>query len=148
MSRPLRTPTDCSCRNSSTWTRDLAGDWNYNGTPEVEQTGTTLTFINEHGGESDGIFVDIDTVEATDWGNLQADIAPGLIDFSGTRWTRTEDTPAVSERRTIEPEVDYTYDLFDRLIAKDVDEDGTVDLLPVYVYDGGNRIDVFDRRGP
>ena len=67
-------------------------------------------------------------------------------------WDHRNRLTAVTERdangRTTK-EVEYTYDVFDRRIAKDVDEDGdgTIDRGERYVYDGEDIALVFDGAG-
>jgi RHS repeat-associated protein len=134
--------------NGSSWARDLDGDWDFNGqATHVTQTGASLHFINENGGQSIGHFVDINHVEATDWNDLGAVLSPGEIAWvNQSLWTRDEPTPAVLKATK---EVQYTYDVYDRLIHKSVDDyaDGSIDRAESYVYDGDDVVASFDAAG-
>jgi RHS repeat-associated protein len=137
--------------NGSAWTRSLAangGNWQFNGQAEhVDQSGTSLTFTNENGSVSSGTFVDIDTVHATDWG-VTGQVSAGKIQFNSA-WTRSEPTPGVAPAGTLTKDVLYTYDVFDRLIRKQVDDpaDGSIDRAEAFVYDGDDVVASFDAAG-
>jgi RHS repeat-associated protein len=142
------TPGKIEWANGSNWIRSLDGAWEFNGqATTVVQTGLSLHFINENGGQSIGHFVDIDHVIADDWNDLGAVLSPGEIAWvNQSLWTRNEPTPEVLKANK---QVLYTYDVYDRLIRKQVDDggDGSIDRAEAFVYDGDDVVQSFDGAG-
>ena len=79
---------------------NIGGTW-YMGGPynegmpcQIIQDGDSLTFINENGQQSSGLFIDSSTIEATDWENgLQGVLSSdgNRIDWAnGSWWVRNE----------------------------------------------------------
>lgn len=68
---------------------DLAGEyWINQQSARIEQDGTALTFINEHGGIAAGRRVDRTRVIADDWGGLVGNIDGGTIYWeNGSQWS-------------------------------------------------------------
>jgi hypothetical protein len=80
--------------NGSVWTfvpPNIAGTWLINGKQAtIGQNGSTLTFTNENGGTSAGLFISATQVEATGWGNLIGTLSNNNQTLSwsnGTVWT-------------------------------------------------------------
>jgi len=69
---------------------DISGEYMFNGkTTQVVQSGSSLTFINENGGQSSGFFLNSTQVIATNWGNLVGNLVDGAIQWqNGSTWTR------------------------------------------------------------
>jgi len=77
--------------NGSTWTRgtvpDIAGDYLFNGVARVDQSGSSLTFVNENGGSASGFFLDATHVQVPSWGNLTGTLSGNDIAWAnGSRW--------------------------------------------------------------
>jgi hypothetical protein len=85
--------------NGTRWAAppNIAGNYVFNSrSTSVVQSGTTLSFVNEHGNTSSGVFVDATHVRATDWGNLVGTINGDRIEWAnGTGWVRTTAAAAV-----------------------------------------------------
>jgi hypothetical protein len=70
-----------------------AGTWYYNGQAvQILQQGGSLTFINQNGQGSSGLFLSSTQVEATGWGNLVGTLTTQggqtIIEWAnGTTWT-------------------------------------------------------------
>lgn len=59
--------------NGSVWDRvpDISGFWKINGSyTRIDQTGTSVTFVNERGGSANGVFTTATTLRADGWGGL------------------------------------------------------------------------------
>jgi hypothetical protein len=59
----------------------------------ISQNGNTLNFTNEGGGRSSGKFLETTRVQATDWGNLTANIEDDgkkLVWGNGTVWVKKQ----------------------------------------------------------
>jgi parallel beta-helix repeat protein len=76
---------------------NIAGTWFINGTQttQIQQNGSTLTFINENGQSSPGLFQSPTQVVATGWGNLTGTLVSiddgTRINWSnGTAWSQPE----------------------------------------------------------
>ncbi len=74
-------------------TRDISGNWNYNGTCAVQVVNGNLVFINERGERSNGKWIGPSQVIATDWGNLVGNVVQfygrSYIQWSNnTTWSR------------------------------------------------------------
>jgi Bacterial Ig-like domain len=90
-------------KNGTVWSSTAAaatsigGQYTFDGqTTTVEESGSVLTFINEHGGQSQGHYLNATQVVATNWGNLVGNLVNGNIHWTnGTVWTFT--APAAQE---------------------------------------------------
>jgi len=89
--------TTITWSNNSVWTKssnttavDISGSWIANGkTATILESGSNLTFINENGGSSVGIFLASDQVQATGWGKLSGKLTNNnktLTWANGTVW--------------------------------------------------------------
>jgi hypothetical protein len=69
---------------------DISGDYTFNGLPtHVTQSGSSLTFINEAGNSSAGMFLSATEVVATDWGPLNGTLSGGNILWAnGSTWVK------------------------------------------------------------
>jgi hypothetical protein len=87
--------------NGSVWTAsdlsvgapaNVSGAWEFGGqNTTILQFGTTLVFVNEHGGASQGTLVDSTHVVATGWGNLTGTIDPAtrrIVWANASVWDR------------------------------------------------------------
>jgi hypothetical protein len=94
--------------NGTIWARpasDISGQYTFSGmTTSVQQSGSNLTFTNEHGNTSSGRFLSATEVVATDWGGLTGTVGNGEIRWAnGTVWTLS--TPSTQEN----PDIGGTY---------------------------------------
>jgi hypothetical protein len=71
----------------------IAGTWFIGGnqTTQIQQQGSSLTFINEHGNSSPGSFLNNNQVVATGWGHLVGTLVPTaygirIVWANGTSW--------------------------------------------------------------
>jgi Concanavalin A-like lectin/glucanases superfamily len=77
--------------NATAWAAglpDISGDFSFHGATRVEQSIGSLRFTNEHGGVSNGLFLNSTQVVATDWGGLTGNIVANRIEWAnGSHWT-------------------------------------------------------------
>ena len=74
---------------------DISGNYTVgSGSPRIEQSGKNLTFFNENGGSSAGVFISLTQVQATGWGNLVGTLQNGNIHWAnGTVWNKVANGP-------------------------------------------------------